>query len=118
MLIDHGFADQKRHVRQLPGLQVGEVIDCLVIEPGIILPFFEVCKRVVPPEITPITSLSPAEIVTFPGHTMLIEQIHDCWPIQRCAIAHVPRNATACTRPERNTVGVTWTKHRAEIVAT
>src|SRR5258708_38994709 len=111
MLINQGFSDQKRHLRQLPRLQVVVVVRDLVIHPGFVLPFLEVCKRVVSFEIIGLATRSQTHAVALPGYVVMIDQLYDSKPIQGSAIDLVSRDAPTGTRPKSKQITQGWTKH-------
>src|SRR6266436_7545199 len=67
VLANQGFGNEKRYPWKLSRPQIAVVIFCLVMEAGIVLPFFEKCKSIEPPEDIYSTARSQAKIVAFPG---------------------------------------------------
>src|SRR5215469_5997058 len=118
VLADQGLGNEKRYPRKLTRLQIAVVILFLVMEAGIVLPSFEKCKSIEPLEDIYSAASSQAKIVAFPGKIVLIQQIHNRWPIEAAACDIVGRIASTCTCPEPNAIGKCWPKLVGEVIAT
>ena len=117
VLANQGFGNEKRYPRKLTRPQIAVVILFLVMEAGIVLPFFEKRKSIEPLEDIYIAARSQAKVVAFPGTIVLIQQINDRWPIEAAACDVIGRVASTCTRPESNTIGKCWPKLVGEVIA-
>src|SRR5258708_31818108 len=117
VLANQGFGNEKRYPRKLTRPQIAVVILFLVMEAGIVLPFFEKCKSIEPPEDIYSTARSQAKIVAFPGKIVLIQQVNDRWPIEAAACDRIGRVASTCTRREPNAIGKCWLKLGGDVIA-
>src|SRR5260370_2793029 len=77
VLANQGFGNEKRYPRKLTRPQIAVVILFLVMEAGIVLPFFEKRKRIEPLEDIYSTARAQANIIAFPGKIVLIPHVHD-----------------------------------------
>src|SRR5260370_5445156 len=79
VLANQGFGNEKRYPWKLSRPQIAVVIFCLVMEAGIVFPFFYKCNSIQPLQDIYITACSPAKVVAFPVKFLLIQQInHRC----------------------------------------
>src|SRR5260221_4541287 len=104
VLANQGFGNEKRYPRKLTRPQIAVVILFLVMEAGIVVPFFSKCKSIEPLEDIYITSRSPATIVAISGKICLIQQINDRWPIETAACDFIGCVSSTSNRPKSNTI--------------
>src|SRR5260221_12913852 len=104
VLANQGFGNEKRYPRKLTRPQIAIVILFLVMEAGIVLPFFEKRKSIEPLEDIYIAARSQAKIVAFPGKTVLIQQVNDRLPIKAAASDAIGSVSSTSNRPKSNTI--------------
>src|SRR2546421_4459221 len=112
MFTDQGLGDQERDLGQRSSIEICSKIALSEIKPGVILPAFEIDKRI---EIFRRSASTKSKVVALPAYFLAIQQIHNGGPIQAATLDVISRVARRGKLREGNSIRGGRSQHRTEV---